>query len=155
MSWTVVGVGSRVARDDAVGIKLVEDLRTLLGDTLVDCLLWEDVDALTLAQNLLDLGKPVVVVDAANMGLPAGSWRLVRDDEVCLQPNFGTVSTHGIGLGEALALARDLGYAHSIHLFLVQPFDLSPRMGLTPEMEAVYPALLGGLHQGLATLSLH
>ncbi len=152
MAWTVVGVGSRAARDDAVGINLVEDLCSLLGGSHDQFLLWEDADALTLAQNLLDLEEPVVVVDAASMGLPAGSWRWVSDHQVRLQKNLGTVSTHGLGLGEALGLARDLGYAHPIYLFLVQPFDLSPQMGLTPEMEALYPSLLQGLSQSLTTL---
>ena len=152
MAWTVVGVGSRAARDDIVGINLVEDLRSMPGGPQGKFLLWEDTDALTLTQNLLDLEEPVVVVDAASMGLPPGSWRLVSDHEVRLQSNLGTVSTHGLGLGEALGLARDLGYAHPIHLFLVQPFDLSPRMGLTPEMEAIYPSLLLGLSQSLTTL---
>lgn len=152
MTWTVVGVGSRAARDDAVGIKLVEDVGSLLGGTPDQFLLWEDADALTLVQNLLDLEEPVVVVDAASMGLPAGSWRWVTDQEVRLQNNLGTVSTHGLGLGEALGIARDLGHAHPIYLFLVQPFDLSPQMGLTPEMEAVYPSIVRGLNRSLATL---
>jgi hypothetical protein len=56
-----------------------------------------------------------------------------------------SVSTHGMGLAEGLELARTLGFDQSARIFGVQPFDLSPGQGLTPEMTSRFPSLLDSL----------
>lgn len=132
----VAAVGSRACGDDAVGLVLAERLR---GDAGVDVALWEDRDALDVAGALLEGDGPVVLVDCADMGLPPGSWRLLG--EGVARDHRDTVSTHGLGLADALTLARALGCERDVRLFGVQPFDVRPgRVGLSE-------GLAGGLEE--------
>jgi hypothetical protein len=58
-----------------------------------------------------------------------------------------SVSTHGLGLAEGLELARTLGFNQPASIFGIQPFDLSPGQGLTPEMTSRFPLLLAALRE--------
>jgi hydrogenase maturation protease len=93
----VIGVGNRDRGDDAIG-PAVADLVPF--------------DALVVEGDLSDLplrwpvDRHVVIVDAAVTGAPPGTVRVVDGGSV-----VGTAgwSTHGIGLGDAIALAGHLG----------------------------------------------
>ncbi|MBF0626663.1 MAG: hydrogenase maturation protease [Magnetococcales bacterium] len=145
MGWTVIGVGSRGARDDAIGLLLVEALAQSTASPGLTPLLWEDADALTVAHDLLALTEPVLIVDCANMGLEGGAWRHFRPRDGELKITRDALSTHGLGMAEALEIACGLGFDHPVRVFGVQPFDLSPQPGLTPEMAQRMPELLTGL----------
>ncbi|NGZ06176.1 MAG: hydrogenase maturation protease [Magnetococcales bacterium] len=152
---TVIGVGSHGGCDDAVGLHLV----TLLAESQsagcgsgVDCVLWESADALTLVHDLLELANPVLLVDCADMGLAGGEWRAFVPGEGQLRLARDAVSTHGLGIAEALELARGLGFSHALRVFGVQPFDLTPRIGLTAEMGACLPVLFGALAEEVKRL---
>lgn len=146
---TLAGVGSRFSRDDEIGLRLVEAIAGRGSTSAVECCLWEDADALTLANELLELDRDVVIVDCADMGLASGSWRLFADEAARLRICNDPLSTHGLGLAEALSLARSLGCTNSIRIFGVQPFDLSPVPGLSAQMLAVFPDLLAALENAL------
>lgn len=146
---TLAGVGSRFSRDDEIGLRLVEAIAGRGSTTAVECRLWEDADALSLANELLELDRDVVIVDCADMGLAGGSWRLFADDAARLGIRTDALSTHGLGLAEALSLARSLGCTNSIRIFGVQPFDLSTAPGLSPQMQAIFPDLLAALENAL------
>ncbi|MBF0147511.1 MAG: hydrogenase maturation protease [Magnetococcales bacterium] len=152
MTLTVVGIGNRNARDDAVGLVLVETLPIIPSRSNITLLPWENADALTLAHDLLALPGPVLIVDCADMGLAPGEWRCFSLEEGGIQQHHGTVSTHGLGMAEAMAMARGLGYDHPIHLFGIQPFDLSPHPTLSPSMTQRLPVLLEAL---AATVDRH
>lgn len=145
----VAAVGSRLAHDDAVGLELVEALIPPAGVTR---LLWEDADALTLAHELLQLSHPLLLIDCADLGLPAGQWRHLDLAEVRLGQAWGSVSCHGLGLAEALEIARQLGFEQRVQLFLVQPYDLLPGSGLSPEMRLRFPELQQALQATVAQL---
>ncbi|MBF0176692.1 MAG: hydrogenase maturation protease [Magnetococcales bacterium] len=148
---TVVGIGSRYGRDDAVGLLLVETL-SASATRHVRTQVWENADALTLVHDLLELTGPVLVVDCADMGLKGGEWRFLTWQEGRCRYHRSSVSTHGLGMAEALAMARDLGFTHPIHLFGVQPFDLSPFQGLTTEMQGFFSAALQALEATICRL---
>lgn len=139
---TVAGIGSLLSRDDAIGLELVRDLPTPSG---VETLLWEDADALTLAHELLQLATPVLIVDCADMRLAPGSWRAFSLDDAGLAPATDAVSTHGLGLAEALAIARQLGFGQTLRVFGVQPYDIRSGAGLSAAMAG----RLGVLRQAL------
>ncbi|MCB9477089.1 MAG: carbamoyltransferase HypF [Deltaproteobacteria bacterium] len=146
----VVGVGSAWGRDDAIGLALVESLPS---DDRCATTLLEDADALTLAEWLISKDGPVVVVDAADMGLAGGAWRFFSRDEAALATRSDSCSTHGFGIADALALAANLGFEQPTYVFGVQPFDLSPAMGLTPEMSARLSDLATALRNALDEIS--
>ena len=141
----VVGIGSRLSRDDGIGLVLVEALiddGTLPRD---DALLLENADAATVASTLLELNCPLLLVDCADVGRLPGTHHLL--DETMAQTKLATdtASTHGLGLADGLAIARELGFSEAVTIFAVQPYDLSPRPGLTPELTARLPKLLSAL----------
>ncbi len=138
MAVEIVGIGSRVRADDAIGLHLVEGLAGRPG---LRTHLWEDRDALDLATLLLELDRPVLVVDCARMGLEPGAWRAFDAEDADLRQHARSVSTHGLGLADALALAKDLGFGRPVRIFGVQPFDLSLRSGLSPGMAGALAVL--------------
>ncbi len=147
----LAGVGSRLSTDDAIGLELVARLAPLPPG--VEARLWEDADALTLAAGLLDLDRPALIVDCADMGLAPGGARLFRDSDARLGRRLRALSTHGLGLAEALDIARRLGLAWPVHLFGVQPFHLGPGARLSPPMQTRLPALLDELGAALRGLT--
>ena len=172
MPLTIAGIGNRLSRDDAIGLLLVQALSeklqlTLQGDdSCVDAriairgtcpvraTLWEGVDALAMASELLELDGPALIVDCADMGLQPGQWRAFSVDQCLLAIKSSSVSVHGLGMAEALEIARGLGLSHSVTVFGVQPFDLSPQHGLTPEMAERFDELLDALILTIGNLEI-
>jgi len=149
---TVAGVGSFLSCDDAIGLRLVEAYARQPLPSGVTTQPWEDADALTLADNLLESDEPLLLVDCADMGLTAGSWRVFAGDEARFRCHSDALSTHGLGVAEALAIARELGREAAVHLFGVQPFDLSPRPGLSDGMQECFAALFTALSESVDTI---
>ncbi|MEJ2244511.1 MAG: hydrogenase maturation protease [Acidobacteriota bacterium] len=149
--WLVVGVGTSASSDDEIGLALV---RTLSREKEYNrhCRLLEYADAATLASSLLEWQQPVILVDAADMDLPPGQYRFFSDSDAAVTVKDSSVSTHGLGLAEGLELARRLGYDRPIRIFGVQPFDLSPKQGLTREMSELFPSLLDALKTACSRL---
>ncbi len=148
----VIGIGSRLGRDDAIGIVLVEKLVESGAVREEDALLLENADAATVAATLLDLHRPVLLVDCADMGEPPGTHRIFDESSATLKLRDDAASTHGLGLADALALARALGFEQPATLFAIQPFDLSPSPRLTPEMRECLPEIMDSLRRTAAGL---
>ncbi len=149
---TVAGVGSFLSCDDAIGLQLVEAYARQPLPSGVTTQAWEDADALTLADSLLESEEPLLLVDCADMGLAAGSWRLFAGDEARFRCRTDALSTHGLGVAEALAIARELGRESAVHLFGVQPFDLSPRPGLSDGMQERFATLCTALSESVDSI---
>jgi hydrogenase maturation protease len=139
--WQVVGLGSYLSSDDEIGLALVQSLSREAGFA-EQCVLLESADAATVASSIIEWGRPLILVDAADMNLTPGEHRFFSDRDASVILKTSLVSIHGMGLAEGLALARTLGFDRPVYIFGVQPFDLSPRKGLTSEMSACFPALL-------------
>lgn len=152
MRFSVVGIGSRAGRDDGVGLALVERLEQNGRFPKLEFLLWESADAATVAYNLLELKTPVLLVDCADMGVEPGEFRIFDERSASLDVRVDSVSTHGLGLAEALTLARSLGFQHDVKFFGVQPFDLKPGLSLSPQMEARFDGLYDALGARVAEM---
>ena len=147
----IAGVGNRYRTDDAVGLRLAEECPRG-GAELVAVELWEDFDGAAVAQRLVELACPVLIVDCADLGLGGGAYRLLDGRDVDDIPARSVVSTHGIGLAEGVQLAAALGYAQPLWVFGVQPFAIGMGEELSPAMTAVLPALRQGLAEVVAEL---
>ena len=152
LEWQIVGIGTFLSSDDEVGLALVCALSEEAAWTS-NCVLWEGADAATVTSSLLESSRPAVLVDAADMGLAPGECRFFLDRDASVLLKDSSVSTHGLGLAEGLQLARSLGFDQPVYIFAVQPFDLSPRQGLTLEMTALFPSLLSALKAACSQLS--
>jgi hydrogenase maturation protease len=142
--FQVVGLGTLLSSDDEIGLALVSALAREKGFEQ-RCLLLENSDAATVASSLIEWRQSIILVDAADMGIAPGDYRFFADNDASVILKTSSVSTHGLGLAEGLELARVLGFDQSVYIFGIQPFDLAPRQGLTPEMSARFPSLLGAL----------
>ncbi|MCD9877653.1 hydrogenase maturation protease [Streptomyces guryensis] len=140
----VIGVGNEFRRDDGVGWTVLARLRERAaqrqlpqpGTVLATCDgdpgrligLWEGADL-------------AVVVDAAHAhpGTPGRVHRLELDSGLMAQPP--TTSSHGLGLGEAVELARVLGVLPDhLVVYAVEGADSALGTGLSPAVEdAVEP----------------
>ncbi len=135
----VIGVGNPLRGDDGVGVALVE---RLAAEGLPPGV--EAVDAGTGGLTLLDLlegASRVVLVDAAELGRPPGSVVRVDGEDLGLGEVAGAPSLHGAGVGDALALGRELGLLPPLVLYLVQVV----RVEVGPGLSAPVAAVLGDL----------
>jgi len=141
MKRLLLGVGNRLSRDDALGPEVARRLAET-GTTE-----WQAIDcgtALENASGLVTREKPdlLVIVDAARMGLPAGSIRRL--------PTTGSdqmlASTHGLPLPFVLDRLRSA--ASEVHLIGVEPADTSFGDGLTGVAEDAADRLVQILRTG-------
>lgn len=147
----VVALGNRYRRDDGIALRLLDALEL---SAAITSFAWEDADALTIAHNLLELSGPVVIVDCAEMDLSPGAWRFFSEHDARLRSSaLSSVSTHGLGLAEALDLAHSLGFAGPTYVFAVQPFDFSSGPQLSPVLQRNLPLLKRALLQSLAEVN--
>jgi len=147
----VIGVGNDFRRDDGVGWAVLARLRERSsrlppGTVLATCdgdpgrliSLWENADL-------------AVVVDAAHAhpGVPGRVHRLELDAGRPAQPP--TTSSHGLGLGEAVELARALGMLPD-HLVVhaVEGTDHTVGTGLSPAVEAAVEPLARTIESEIA-----
>ena len=108
----VVGLGSIDRGDDAIGCMVaarVDDAVTVRGSAGVRVVVHEDPTALVEEMAASDV---VVIVDAMRSGAPAGTVTLheVGRGEPGLSERTtpGSAGTHGLGVGDAIELARAL-----------------------------------------------
>ncbi len=137
MRRVLVALGNPLRRDDGVGLKVAE----LLQDSA-----WEVIPAGSSPENVASLvarHRPdvLVVVDAAEMGLPPGEVRVLPHEEAPMM----TGSTHALPLSFFLELWR--GQAGEVVLIGIQPADRGIGEGLTPEAEAAAQRVAEALSQ--------
>ncbi len=98
----IIGCGNRERGDDAAGIFVAERLRELGFPSMI-----QSGDALSLIE-LWRRSQRVIMVDAVRTGAAIGTvsaW-----DLSCFSPAISSpVSSHGLGVAEAIALAERLG----------------------------------------------
>ncbi|MFF1870510.1 hydrogenase maturation protease [Streptomyces sp. CB03911] len=136
---TVIGVGNEYRRDDGVGWAVVARLadcartRPFRGRTsLVVC----DGDPARLISHW-DGADLAIVVDAAHThpGQPGRVHHLVMDDGR-IAPADRATSSHGLGLGDAVELARELDrLPRRLVVYAVEGADCSPGTGLSAPVE--------------------
>jgi hydrogenase maturation protease len=130
----VIGIGNDDRHDDAAGLATARLLRSApvpgarvlerAGGAAELLAAWE--------------GEPaVIVVDAMLSGEPPGTVRRFDAAREPLPAAPAGASTHGLGLAEAVGLARALGRLPGrLVLFGIEGADFSPGAGLTPAVAA-------------------
>ncbi|MEV6481852.1 hydrogenase maturation protease [Streptomyces sp. NPDC051576] len=150
----VIGVGNAFRRDDGVGPAVIARLREravehpLPPDTVLSVCdgdpgrligLWESADL-------------AVVVDAAHAhpGTPGRVHRLALDSAHLLPPS--ATSSHGLGLGEAVELARVLGLLpRQLVVYAVEGADSEFGTGLSPAVAARVEPLVAAVEDDVLT----
>jgi hydrogenase maturation protease len=143
---SVVAIGNRHRGDDGIGLRLLEAIQQDLPED-IQCLKWEDADALGIASELLELKHPVVLVDCADMQLPPGECRWFNHKDCRLGMHLQQLSTHGFGFAEALQLAQTLGFSQELWLFTIQPESVDLSASLSPTLNKQFAVLAQQLKQ--------
>lgn len=151
----IVCIGNALAADDGVGSAVYE--------TLSEQVLPPEVRLVFLGLGGLDLldvleGEDLlVVVDAIQLGQPAGSVRLLGWSEI---PEMGLrpVSGHGIGIREAVEVGRRLFPERMPGKIVLVGVEGScfDQLGvpLSPQVAAAVPEAVGAVRQLLINMSL-
>lgn len=135
----VICVGSPFG-DDAVGLRAAALLERALDPARaqVSC---HDRPGIRLIE-ALEGAEKAVLVDGIRSGAPAGTLHRLQGEAIFRQLARHT-STHGFGLADALALAVRLGRAPAaLVLWGIEIESVEPAGGMSPEVEAVLPALV-------------
>jgi hydrogenase maturation protease len=134
----IIGVGSRSRGDDAIGPRVVDELstrqpalRTMVceGDLADLALRWGSAD-------------DVVVIDACCTGQPVGTIHWLEPEQLRSQSPW---STHGVGIAEAVELARLLDrLPRSLQVIGIEArtFDYGP---MPAELENAIPSIVDEL----------
>jgi hydrogenase maturation protease len=132
----LVGLGTYMAFDDSVGIRVVE--RVVSGG------LEQGFRAVDLSGNLLNLvayltpeTEAMVLVDAARMGLAPGEYRFFNPADVTTRKAMAGVSTHEGDLLKVLGLVRSLGYSEPPLVIMgIEPEIVREEMRVSATLEA-------------------
>jgi len=140
MKILILSLGNPLRGDDGIGAEVV----TALGD------LPPDVDAVDGGTAGLDIVllfegyERVIIIDAAEMGLPAGEWQTFSVAEVTrsIDENNLTGTLHSAGLPEALVLARALDLLpQDVTIYGIQPASVGWIPSLTRPLEKVVASI--------------
>jgi hydrogenase maturation protease len=144
----VIGLGQPAAGDDGVGVAVIVRLRA---DRALEAVSCETAAEASILVERLQTGVPVVIVDALVGGGRAGDV-LVLDVE-SLAGDVRPLSTHGISVAQAIALARTLApEAVSPMIRVVGIVVEAARAGetkLSPAIVAAVPAACAKVHEAL------
>ncbi|HXQ79072.1 MAG: hydrogenase maturation protease [Thermoplasmata archaeon] len=128
----VIGVGNDHRGDDRSGLEVARALRVRLGGKarVEECAsggialleIWRDADR-------------VLVVDAVRSGAPSGTVHRLEPGDGALLGFRGATSTHGLSLGEAVALAAGLGcLPRQLVVYGIEAESFEMGVGLTPSV---------------------
>lgn len=137
----VIGIGNALRHDDAAGL---ETVRRLSGRARAAGIAVREQEGETLGLvEQWDGAAAVVLVDAVHSGAPAGTiHRLDASSEPLPASLRSSASTHAVGLGEAIELARALDRLPSrVVVYGVEGLRFDAGSGLSREVQAVIPAL--------------
>lgn len=135
----IVGVGNPDRGDDAVGLVAARRLRDRVPPLVkvIEC----NGNPLALVDRWRDVSL-AIVVDAMSAGMVGGTVRRFELSGGPIPTSFRTLSTHGMGLREAIRLAREVGcLPRRLVVYGVEGKGLRPGEGLSPEVERALGAL--------------
>ncbi len=125
----VIGLGNEHRRDDGCGLEVVRTLQRRLG---VEARLVEGGDDATDLLDLWEAAGTVYVVDAVRSGRLPGTVHRFEVERGERFTGLPVTSTHGLSLGEAVALGRALGrFPQRLVVFGIEAADVGPGSGLT------------------------
>jgi hydrogenase maturation protease len=137
----ILGLGNPLYGDDGVGPAVVQLLKERELPPEVEVL-----DGGTAGLGLLDTiagRRRLLVVDAAEMGRPAGTVLRLSPEEARLVQEQAPLSPHQVGLAEVFDLAARLEMAPAeVLIFAVQPEYLGWRQELSPSVQQSLPGLV-------------
>jgi hydrogenase maturation protease len=130
----VIGIGHPDRGDDAAGLVVARGLRARVPEGVE--VLEADGEATRLLE-LLAEADAAYLLDAAVSGAAPGTIRRLEPAEAPLPRSLFAVSSHGLGLADAIELARALGsLPRRLVVYAIEGEDFAPGAPLTPSVTA-------------------
>jgi hydrogenase maturation protease len=130
----VIGIGNPERGDDAAGRMVARRLRDMLP---ADVAIAEHDGESTALLALLDGADTAILIDACVSGAPVGTVRRFDASASPLPEAKLSVSTHGLGLGEAVELARALrALPRCCIVYTIESRAFDPGAPLSPAVAA-------------------
>ena len=134
----VIGVGNILYGDDGVGVRAIWELQKTPLASGIDL-----VDGGSMGVDLLEYLKAyerVVIIDAADMGLPPGTVKVFKPEQVASLKSDKVLSLHSADVLGVIELGKTLGEKLAeIHIVAVQPEFVGPREGLSDRVLRALP----------------
>jgi hydrogenase maturation protease len=126
----VIGVGNALRGDDAAGLAVAEEIRASAPDDVAVRICEEEPSRLI---DAFDDAEVAFLVDAVSTGAPPGTVHRFDASDAPVPSLELRSSTHALGIGEALELARALGrLPRRTVVFGIEGTDFVARDGMTP-----------------------
>lgn len=163
----ILGVGNTLRRDDGIGPRVIEGVKSSLSKTgsiknasgIVDS---EDltpvaidggIDGLSLI-DVIQQYSHAIIIDAVDMGAAPATIRVFTPESAVINIRNDTLSTHGFGLAEVIKLLPELGIFTKLTIIGVQPSDVSFGEGLSDVVAAKMDTLVALTQEEAAALLL-
>lgn len=131
--------------DDGIGIRAIEQLHKESLPTCVE-LIDGGCGGLSLL-HLFDDCQRLIIIDAADFGAPAGSIKILNDNELeQLPPPLAEQISHNFSLADILSAAKKLSTLPPLTLLLVQIESCRPQHRLSSECTAALPKVIQKIH---------
>lgn len=147
-AWlALIGVGNRFRRDDAAGLEVVRRLRATHPPGIR--ILEEEGEPASLIRSF-ELMQEVLIIDAVSTGGTPGDLQRFEATRKPLPAETFRSSTHALGIGDAIELARELDrLPPRLAVYGIEGENFEAGDGLTPAVEATVEALVAELHEEL------
>jgi hydrogenase maturation protease len=146
---TVLGIGNILMQDEGVGVRVMEGLRDSRGWPAHVQFIDGGVGGLGLL-NIIEAAGRLFVIDAAQMGLPAGEFRFIRAEQIAGADESHQLSLHDMPFVQTLALCRQFLKAPSeVRIMAIQPGVVEQGAGLSAALSAALPGLVRAAGEAL------
>jgi hydrogenase maturation protease len=148
----VLALGNPLRGDDGVGLAVIEQVtqHTIPANVTVQDGGTPGLETVLLLQGY----QRAIIVDAAEMDQPPGTWRRFTTDGAELVANdlHARVTVHYAGLAEALALGEALDVLPAtLIIYGIQPQAIGWEQGLSAPVQAAVPAVSAAILDELNT----
>ncbi len=144
----VLGVGNELLRDEGVGVVAARVLaHEALGSTVT--VVEGGTGGLDLVFELEGYER-AIIIDAADMGVAPGTVRCFALEEVELELVRPLTSLHQVGLTDVLGIGSLTGPMPEVRIVGVQPKEVAPGTGLTPEVGGAITQVISQVRRLLA-----
>ena len=124
--------------DDGIGLRIVEHLAGRGLERGFEAVAIAD-EGTRLLFYLTESTDKMVIVDAVDMGLEPGEYRLFRPEDVETEKITSGMTTHEGDILRVLELAASLGYPiPPVTILGIQPGSLRPGLELSPALESQF-----------------
>jgi hydrogenase maturation protease len=131
----IIGIGNYLMADDSIGLRIVEHVSQQGPHQNFEPVNIAD-DGMRLLFYLAEETEKIVLVDAVDLGLSPGEFRLFRPGEVESIKDLKRLTTHEGDILKVLELAKSLGkILPPITILGIQPERLEPRIEISPALQ--------------------